>query len=230
MEEILPDPKIIADEYNHMRIFGLTDIHGRIDYPKTVADHLRKSDIVLIAGDITNFGDHEEAAAVIRAITNINRTVLAIPGNCDRPGVRLALQAEEIDLHVVCKTIDNTLFFGIGGCNKTPLHTPLEYSEEEIKAMLDAFLISPKALRTIIVSHAPPHGTKLDKMFFGFHVGSKALRKFIEEKQPDMVLCGHIHEARGFDHIGRTLVINPGPFPHHYVLVDADNELKFELR
>jgi len=212
-----------------MQIICLTDIHGRCDYPQKVADQMRRADLVLIAGDITNFGDGDEAAAVIRILKTINSRILAIPGNCDRSGVQSTLRIEKMDLHATSRLIEGIIFFGIGGSNKTPFHTPLEYSEEELTTILDDFPISSNAHCTVVVSHAPPHGTKLDKMFFGLHVGSKALRKFIEDKQPDMVLCGHIHEARGFDHIGKTLVINPGPFPQHYVLVDTDDNLKFEL-
>jgi len=32
----------------------------------------------------------------------------------------------------------------------------------------------------------------------------------IEEDQPLIGLHGHIHESRGYDRIGRTLVFNPG--------------------
>jgi Icc-related predicted phosphoesterase len=212
-----------------MRILALTDIHGRVDYPETVADQVREAELVLIAGDITNFGDEEESGAVIRVLAALNSRILAIPGNCDRPGVQSTLRDGRMNLHATSRTIGNTLFFGIGGCNKSPFHTPLEYTEEEIETMLGACPIPSKDNRTFIVSHSPPHGTTLDKMFVGFHVGSKALRRFIEERQPDVVLCGHIHEARGSDHIGRTLIINPGPFPRHYALIDINGDLKFEL-
>ncbi len=213
-----------------MKIVALTDIHGRVDYPETIISQLRGADLVLIAGDITNFGDREEADAVIRSLAAANRRILGIPGNCDRFGVTTALQAASIDLHAKCRIIDNTLFFGIGGCNKTPFQTPLEYSEEEIADILQSFCTSPETKHTVIVSHSPPHRTKLDRMFLGVHVGSKSLRTFIEEKQPDMVLCGHIHEARGFDRIGKTIIINPGVFPRHYAVIDANDKLDFELR
>jgi putative phosphoesterase len=212
-----------------MRILALTDIHGRVDYPERVTDQMRKADLILIAGDITNFGDKEEAGAVLRVLTALNSRILAIPGNCDRPGVQSTLRDGRMNLHATSRIIGNTFFFGIGGCNKTPFHTPLEYTEQEIETMLNALPIPSTAHGTVVVSHAPPYGTKLDKMFFGFHVGSRALRKFIEERKPDVLLCGHIHEARGFDHIGRTLIINPGPFPRHYALIDINGDLNFNL-
>ena len=39
---------------------------------------------------------------------------------------------------------------------------------------------------------------------------SESVRKIIEEYQPRLNLCGHIHEARAFDMIDNTVVVNPG--------------------
>lgn len=44
------------------------------------------------------------------------------------------------------------------------------------------------------------------------HVGSKIIRKFIEDIQPLACFTGHIHEGKAIDTIGNTKIINPGPF------------------
>ncbi|TMV50319.1 hypothetical protein FE783_12265 [Paenibacillus mesophilus] len=67
----------------------------------------------------------------------------------------------------------------------------------------------------IWVMHAPPFDTKLDAIHGGNHVGSKAIRKRIEQIQPTLTLHGHIHESPyvtngWFDTIGKTICINPG--------------------
>jgi len=41
-------------------------------------------------------------------------------------------------------------------------------------------------------------------------LGSKAARKAIEEYQPKVFLCGHIHESLEATWIGNTLCMNPG--------------------
>ena len=41
-------------------------------------------------------------------------------------------------------------------------------------------------------------------------VGSHAVRQVVEQYQPLLGLFGHIHEAKGTAHLGRTLCINPG--------------------
>ena len=64
------------------------------------------------------------------------------------------------------------------------------------------------------------------------HVGSTAVREFLEEAQPDICLCGHIHEARAVDRVGRTVVVNPGALAQGgYVLLRSNSgQLSAELR
>ncbi len=58
------------------------------------------------------------------------------------------------------------------------------------------------------------------------------MREFLEENQPDMCLCGHIHEARAIDRIGRTVIANPGALAQGGYLVLRSNggRLSVELR
>ncbi|MHA2067516.1 MAG: metallophosphoesterase family protein, partial [Candidatus Thorarchaeota archaeon] len=39
-------------------------------------------------------------------------------------------------------------------------------------------------------------------------VGCEAQRRWIEENQPKLVVCGHIHGGYGLGLIGNTLVVN----------------------
>jgi len=59
--------------------------------------------------------------------------------------------------------------------------------------------------KAVFLFHAPPHatnldyaaldGTKIDNVQLDVHVGSIAIRRFIEKKQPLITLHGHIHES-----------------------------------
>ncbi len=69
--------------------------------------------------------------------------------------------------------------------------------------------------KTVYVIHTPPWQTKLDLMHGGFSIGSRAVREFIEERQPPLTLHGHIHESPHLsgsisDELGATLSVNPG--------------------
>ena len=64
----------------------------------------------------------------------------------------------------------------------------------------------------VLVCHCPPLGTPLDRVREGVHAGSQAVREFIEEQQPEVFFCGHIHEAAGVAaRIGATRGFNAGP-------------------
>ena len=41
-------------------------------------------------------------------------------------------------------------------------------------------------------------------------VGSIAVRRFVEERQPLIALHGHVHESQGVERLGRTICLNPG--------------------
>jgi len=74
-------------------------------------------------------------------------------------------------------------------------------------------LSNPK--KTIYAIHTPPNNTKLDALYDKSHVGSRAVREFIEKEQPPLTLHGHIHESPYVsgdwkDRIGKSICINPG--------------------
>jgi uncharacterized protein len=97
---------------------------------------------------------------------------------------------------------------GLGYSSPTPFQTPGEYSEPQIAERLERFAaLDP----LVLVCHAPPEGTALDRIRGGVHGGSRAIREFLVKYQPARFFCGHIHEAEGVEiHIGRTLARNVG--------------------
>lgn len=83
--------------------------------------------------------------------------------------------------------------------------------------------------RAIAVIHCPPYGTRCDVLFNRDHIGSRALRNWIERQQPLLTLHGHIHESPQMsgafaDRIGRSVAVNPGCDHErpHWVLIDTE--------
>lgn len=88
-----------------------------------------------------------------------------------------------------------------------------------IKDDLDRLTHDVPMERAVLLFHTPPHETKLDRVAtdgkmvdhvpLDLHVGSIAVRRFIEARQPLVTLHGHIHESARLtgswrDRIGRT--------------------------
>jgi Icc-related predicted phosphoesterase len=72
--------------------------------------------------------------------------------------------------------------------------------------------LKPNDKKYVLMTHAPPYGTKLDALLDG-HCGNKSIRGFIQRTKPDYAFSGHIHENEGKrDRLGKTRLINPGPF------------------
>jgi hypothetical protein len=113
------------------------------------------------------------------------------------------------DFHGQCIEAGGYHIAGLGYSNPTPFNTPGEYSEPELARRLAPFAgLKP----LVLICHCPPHGTPLDRVRFGLHAGSRSVRRFIEEHQPEFFFCGHIHEAEGVSvQLGKTRAVNTGP-------------------
>jgi Icc-related predicted phosphoesterase len=83
----------------------------------------------------------------------------------------------------------------------------------------------------VLVSHAPPHGTRLDRLpGLARPLGSQAIRAFIETRRPVLSLHGHFHDSPELtgdyrDQVGATLSVNPGQGTSrlHAVLFDTSD-------
>jgi Icc-related predicted phosphoesterase len=51
-----------------MKIIDIVDIHGNIKPIDSIGDVLASADLVIIAGDLTNFGGVDEARIVLEAV------------------------------------------------------------------------------------------------------------------------------------------------------------------
>lgn len=205
-----------------MKIIAFGDIHMAA-YMAGRIPSITEADLVIATGDLTNYGHTKDAKSVLNELLGFNRNLLAMIGNLDNLEINDYLEELGMNLHRQARLLDRKVcLIGIGGSNPTPFGTPAEFSEEKISEMLAEAheqgqeyisLTTPDKGRNvpvILVSHVPPKGTGVDRLRSGKHVGSGAVRTYIEKYQPDLCITGHIHEARGEDRIGKTHIINPG--------------------
>lgn len=106
-----------------------------------------------------------------------------------------------------------------------------------IKDDLDRIAGDAPLEKAVFVIHSPPHETNLDRVAtdgkeidgvpLDLHVGSIAVRRFIESRQPLLTLHGHIHESARLtgswrDRIGRTHAFNASHDGPELSLVEFD--------
>ncbi len=211
-----------------MRAVLLSDIHGDAEGLRRLSGELEKAELVLVAGDFTDFGGAEQLALLLGLMRRGSAAIAAVPGNCDRASARRLLETEALsaDGHLVRAC--GLLIAGSGGGTFRTGLTPYERHDDELEASLEAALnaAADDAAHAplVILTHAPPHGTSADQRH-GSHVGSRAYAAMLWEVQPLLWLCGHIHESRALSREGRTLLINPGSLREGYF---ALAEIKLE--
>jgi uncharacterized protein len=196
-----------------MKFISISDIHMATRNLERMGEALRGCDLMILAGDLTNFGGIDDTQKVLADVRRVCAKVLAVPGNLDRPEVLPFFEREGIALHGKGIVIDGVGIFGCGGSNISPFHTPIELTEPEIDAVLRGGYEQVRNVRPLVmICHAPPFETKCDRLVNGKAVGSTAARRFIEQVKPDICISGHIHESAAEDAIGPTKIFNAGPF------------------
>ncbi len=205
-----------------MRILCLSDIHGEGAGLEGALSASADAGVVALLGDITHLGGAAEAEAVVAPLVAPGRRVLAVPGNMDGEKARAWMEEQGLSIHGRGVIVDGVGFFGLGGGTPSPFHTPFEIEAEEARALLARGRAAVAgAAFAVLLSHAPPRGTRLDKGFAGMHIGSGPVREALRAGGIGLCLCGHVHESPGEEIVDGTLCVNLGPFKNgHCALVE----------
>jgi hypothetical protein len=212
---------------------AIGDLHESTRNMARIPDADRAAGII-ITGDLTNKGGKRKAESILGKIGEVNPAVYAITGNMDTREIRSLLENKGMSIQARGIALNERVGLAGVGCSlPTPFGTPSEVSEETLATWLKQAVADIRHLpRTLLATHNPPLNTVADRLSNGRHVGSKAIRQFIDHSQPEVVVTGHIHEAIGEERLQKTKLINPGPFAAGgYVMIQAENgELDAELR
>jgi uncharacterized protein len=189
-----------------VRILIFSDIHSDLGTLRRLLQ--TDADYYVSAGDLVSWERGlDKCGEILREKAG---KVWVIPGNhessqtnadfCAGNGLR--------NIHDELFEVGGVWFGGLGYSSPTPFNTPGEYSEEQLSRRLSRFM---GIENLIMICHAPPYGTELDRVREGVHAGSQSMKYFIESSQPEYFFCGHIHEAEGKQiRIGKTIAINVG--------------------
>ena len=214
-----------------MRIAYVVDVHDRFESVERALAEVGEVDLLLVGGDITTGGTAADAEQAIERWRKLAPVLLAVSGNMDSPAIDAKLVELGVSVDSRGVVLGDVGIAGVSASPPTTASTPHELPDDELGDRAARALAEVAEARVrIFCPHAPPHGTTCDRLRSGDHVGSHALRVLVEREQPDLVLCGHIHEARSQDTIGATRVVNPGPVSAgHYALVDVGAQVAVQL-
>jgi uncharacterized protein len=221
---------------NRVRIAAAGDIHAgeevRARIEAAFAEVSVEADLVLLAGDLTNHGEPEEAAVLADACREVDVPVITVLGNHDwhvnrRDEVVEVLTAAgivvldrewtECEVNGLKVGIVGTKGF-IGGFPDTELPDfgePLlrqVYAETtaEVAALERGLAAIADCAVRIVLLHYAPTTTTLEgepRVIWAF-LGSDRLAGPIEEHCPDLVLHGHGHSGTFEGFIGTVPVFN----------------------
>ncbi len=221
-----------------MRLLCVSDLHynlPQMDWTLEQAEHV---DVVVVAGDLLDIAGRSPLEAQIavasKYLLRMSRSavVLASSGNHDLDGPgsdgeqragwlpalsspRLHVDGTSVDLEDVRFTI----------CPWWDGPSTKELVAQQLRAA--AF---DRPARWVWIYHSPPEGTRLCTTGRRQYPDPD-LTGWIDQWRPDMVVCGHIHQAPWVDgggwvdRLGTTWVFNGGHQPGHeppHILVDLD--------
>jgi Icc-related predicted phosphoesterase len=196
-----------------MKILAAGDFHGDQTIAKQLAEKAQKEkvDLVILNGDLVEEG---QAEGILGIFKEKGQKVLIIPGNHELPATTqfLADLYGFTNLHAYSLQSGNVGVFGCGGANLGLS----QLTEKEIFYALRTGFERIKSLpKKIMVTHVHPADSMIEKLSKTAGIipmdGSTGLKKAIDEFKPDILICGHVHEAEGIEEkIGDTKVINVG--------------------
>ena len=221
-----------------IRILAIADIHLEFDRALEIVKSERDIDYIFIAGDIADIPFTEYALdEIISFLNNLERIanaeIYAVLGNNDHPELfNMDFNKIKILKEDVVTLKNNLKLIGISGTyHASEIYNLIPLSEQEIYEKLTKLSRGIDGKELIILIHEPPSPTKLSFSAINKHAGSRMLHKFIEEKQPLLCICGHVHEAFGIDRIGKSLILNVGPaYEGRYSIIEIDQEVKIMLK
>ena len=191
-----------------MKILAISDIHGDLGLVKKVEKlaNKEKVDLIILAGDQTWF--EKSTKNLIGPLTK--KPTLIIPGNHETEETIEEWEKTYpnlINLHKKSFQKGGVGFFGSGTLEwglineKSPTYKELKSAHQKIKHLK----------KKVMLTHEPPTGSKAELLGFP---GSYGIKKAIDKFSPDVLICGHIHEAGGLiEKINNTKVINVSRSP-----------------
>lgn len=190
-----------------MKLLIFSDIHQ--DWTRLKGIVKQGADIFICLGDFTNFGKGLDKAAEI--FKPLRERLWLMPGNSEPLDLikQTCQKSKFVFFHQRMIERNGFNLAGFGLSNPTPFNTPGDISEKEIERGLEKF---KNKKNLMLFCHAPAKETELDVLPDGkTHVGSQAIKNFLNKEKPLCFFSGHIHENEGkIEQLGETTCFSVG--------------------
>ena len=190
-----------------MKIFALSDLHGDKHLAKEMAEKAfqEKVDLVVLAGDLVD--NNHNVEGIVGPFRAKGLEVGVLPGNWEGMA-EIGFLVEKYgakNLHGYTFKKGDVGIFGCGYSN-IGIH---QLSEKDVfNTLKKAHDSLTDVKRKIMVTHTHPKDSILG---LGIFPGCGGIKKAIETFNPEIHICGHMHETAGIEEvIGKTRVINVG--------------------
>lgn len=194
-----------------MQILAFTDLHTSISAYKKIQKKVKKHkpDYILCLGDLTLFETHIDV--MVRKLGELKKPIIIIPGNHESEHALKKLCQKYKNITYAHKKIIPMQEYTIVAHGGGGFYDRKPAEDKDFERFIRENKKKLKG-KIILMTHAPPRGTKLDKLDWAGHVGCGSYTEFIKKYKPVLALSGHLHENyRVMQKKGKTLLCNPGP-------------------
>jgi Icc-related predicted phosphoesterase len=221
-----------------MRLLLVSDLHYSLPLFDWVSGIAREFDVVVMAGDhldLTSLVDRRAQAVVVKkyfARIRANTRLLICSGNHDLDSENDA--GEKMAKWLLGSRNEGVLSDGESLLIGDTLFTICAWWDGPVSQASIATQLAEDAKkrpkRWIWIYHSPPANSPVAWAGQRYY-GDDALKKWIGEYQPDIVMSGHVHEApyveKGswVDRLGATWIFNTGHYlgaPPAHVIMDTE--------
>jgi Icc-related predicted phosphoesterase len=205
-------------EAKAMLILFITDIHCNTSYLEKLryTHDVRKAEVIAVGGDVECNGE------ILGIIEKLGKKIFFVPGNMDDVGISKMYREKGYNIDGrVTKIMPGVMIGGVGGISVISSIKNLERQLDDLRDEIEILYL---------LTHHPPRTNKTDLALGKIHAGLREINLLIEKYKPKLVMHGHIHESPGFEYLGETLIVNPGPlYQGRYAVIDTE-EMKVQIK
>lgn len=181
-----------------VKVLAAGDFDGKSFIVKRLAEKAKDNnvDLVLLCGDITDEANIN--SEIIKPFLDAGKRVVFVGGNHDRFSTMYFL-SEFYGIKFLHGRGVNYGGVGLFGCSGANIGME-QLSEEEIfNKLKEGFANVKNVERKVMVTHVFPKDSLMDKLSHPAVIGSTGVLKAIKKFKPEILFCGHAHEAEGVE-------------------------------